>query len=870
MKKPFVLILLMALCLFGCAGTTPTTGGAPVVEGSYPVTIKGDVPPGATRLRVTASDVEGEHVHTVTLHAGEEVVVDVEPHVHTLHLEYLDDSGRVLAHFIESARNLQENDFRQGIDNPDVVVLPDEVQGKNPVVGSDIKFSFAFFGCNRAGVSASYDGRPGFVNQLNQAEKDSTANVAQLRQHFEDIKSLNPRPKFVFLCGDVVQKPKTDSKDKGPNILQRELAAWKKIRAHGPVIVAQDGQQVDMEPPAEGSLFPDDVRVIVLPGNHEMCYAVPGNSQELPLEGSGAVFASEMAPFIVGGNGPQKGVHYGDGGLNFRSGTAQRDESRLSYTFRATADGQISDSGEYFFMVLNTDTYVGDGAENLGFVPLGWVRQELSKAQQDESVQHIFVFGHRPVQAIYSEFGINPQQAEKFFELLNNPTATTEEALKIPDPNTKVRGYFCAHAHLMSTRQPPGHRPVSQLVVGSGGSEPDPTNVPGVEPYPWFGFGIVGVRLTDHVDAAIIGRNVHPSPNTPTGFWWEQEPLKKRGENISGPGDKPAKIPKAVLRLYPPELSAPVAEFAPAAPSSARYESTYDSSFTNSSEWRVETFQDPAGSPVEYVSQNVEFRPEGGLRLKVAGTRFSNSKQFWFVQSGRVSSNFRQKYGLFLYKARLPRGQHIWPALWTAGVVDGSNAWPKTGEIDVMETVLPVSVRPDFTSRIMVRTAQPDFPNFKDYLGNPWYASMPPDHSAGIKTFMTAEQWSEPHTFAVDWYEVSDGQNVTDVRYDFYLDVEVDASGALVSTRDGTPAAPVHSYSLKELVATQNEEKIKVPDWQTLNQEWSAQAFVLNVAVGGAWDNQVKEIKNGSWQPPTDGSADMLVDWVRCYRRVAP
>ncbi len=846
--KRAVLLLCLALTLFGCGAQGGATGAAPVVvDGSYPVEIRGDVPEGATQLRVTAADVEGEHVSSTTLPASHTVTVQVAPDVSTLALEYLDDTGQVIASFVESSSNLQEDDFRNGIENPSLVLLPKAAtQARdNPVVGPDIKFSFAFFGCNRASEAGTFDGRPGFRDQLNAAEKNSTANVAQLRQHFQDIKSLNPRPKFIFLCGDVVEKPKTDVKNDAPGILDFELGNWKKIRANGPVIIARDGQQANVTPPAEGSLFPPDITVVVLPGNHEMCYRTRSDKQELPNQGSGAVFVSQMAPYIVGGNGPRKGED-----------NVQRDESRLSYTFRASADGQISDFGEYFFMVLNTDTYVGEGAQNVGFIPLEWVRRELSRAQKDETVRHIFVFGHRPIQAIYSEFGINPAQAQTFFQILNE------------GPNTKVRGYFSAHAHLMSTKQPPGGGPVSQLVCGSGGSQPDPTDLKEVKPYPWFGFGVIGVRDTEHIDAVFIGRNVHPSPHTPKGFWWEQEPLKERGENISGPGDKPPKIPKAVRRLYPP-LAAPVALAAPVPPPSTRYESVYESTFTDTSAWVTETFQDPASSPVEYIKENVVFLPGGGLRIKVAGTRYSNSKKSWYAQSGRVRSHFRQKYGLFVYRAKLPRGQHLWPALWTAGVVDGGNPWPKTGEIDVMETVLPIEVRPDFTSRIMVRTAQPDFPNYLDYRNNPWYASLPPDDSEEIKTRLTPAQWAEPHTFAVDWYEVRDGQTVTDVRYDIYLDAEVNSEGTLVSLADGvTPATRIHSYSLKAIVAQKNEGKIKVPDWQTINREWSAQAFVLNVAVGGAWDNQVKEIRDGRWQPPTDGSADMLVDWVKCYRRV--
>lgn len=120
------LILFLALSLIGCGGgnASSSAADAPVPsDGSYPVSIKGEVPPGATQLRVTALDVEGEHNSTTTLPASDTVTVTVSADVSTLALEYLDDTGQVVASFVESASNLQEHDFRDGITNPPLVFL---------------------------------------------------------------------------------------------------------------------------------------------------------------------------------------------------------------------------------------------------------------------------------------------------------------------------------------------------------------------------------------------------------------------------------------------------------------------------------------------------------------------------------------------------------------------------------------------------------------------------------------------------------------------------------------------------------------------------------------------------------------------------
>ena len=158
------------------------------------------------------------------------------------------------------------------------------------------------------------------------------------------------------------------------------------------------------------------------------------------------------------------------------------------------------------------------------------------------------------------------------------------------------------------------------------------------------------------------------------------------------------------------------------------------------------------------------------------------------------------------------------------------------------------------------------------YPSGVYFTSLPPDDSLEIKTSLTDAQWKETHTLAVDWYEVRSGADVIDVQFDFYLDAKVSAEGALVSLTDEKSApVKVHSYSLKKLVEDNNKNNTHpaVPDWKTLDAEWSAQSFVLNVAVGGAWDPNPKALDGIAWKPATDGSDDMIVDWVKCYQRTS-
>jgi beta-glucanase (GH16 family) len=56
--------------------------------------------------------------------------------------------------------------------------------------------------------------------------------------------------------------------------------------------------------------------------------------------------------------------------------------------------------------------------------------------------------------------------------------------------------------------------------------------------------------------------------------------------------------------------------------------------------------------------------------------------------SGKIASrySYAQRFGRFAVKAKLPRGQGLWPAIWLLPPSD-SMCWPKTGEIDIMENL---------------------------------------------------------------------------------------------------------------------------------------------------------------------------------------
>jgi len=77
--------------------------------------------------------------------------------------------------------------------------------------------------------------------------------------------------------------------------------------------------------------------------------------------------------------------------------------------------------------------------------------------------------------------------------------------------------------------------------------------------------------------------------------------------------------------------------------------------------------------------------------------------------SGRITSRKAWAYGKFEARARLPKGKHLWPAIWLMPQKDVYGGWPASGEIDIMEsrgersshneaTISYGGVEPDYTS----------------------------------------------------------------------------------------------------------------------------------------------------------------------------
>ncbi len=214
--------------------------------------------------------------------------------------------------------------------------------------------------------------------------------------------------------------------------------------------------------------------------------------------------------------------------------------------------------------------------------------------------------------------------------------------------------------------------------------------------------------------------------------------------------------------------------------------------------------------------KNVRVR-DGMLEIEAHVEDYDEAK----YTSGRIQSSGKADflYGRFEIRAKLPRGQGTWPALWMlpsdpftyatkcGGDTDWQgnadcDAWPNSGEIDIMEHV---GYQMDHVHGTV---------HTKAYYWQTWE-----QRKGRILLDSVDEQF---HVYALDWSPERIDAYVDDVLYFTYI----------------------------------NEGK----DWE----EWPFDHpfhLILNIAVGGAW---------GRAGGPIDDSVfpqQMIVDWVRVYQK---
>lgn len=179
--------------------------------------------------------------------------------------------------------------------------------------------------------------------------------------------------------------------------------------------------------------------------------------------------------------------------------------------------------------------------------------------------------------------------------------------------------------------------------------------------------------------------------------------------------------------------------------------------------------------------------------------------------SGRVTTQKKAdfKYGKVEVRAKLPKGQGIWPAIWMMPTDDSLyGGWPKCGEIDIMELL---GNNPS-----------------KVYQTLHYGKNSTDIQSQGTKTLASGDFSSDYHIFSVEWEPST---------ISFYVDGEL--TKTINRWYTGTDGVGIITYPAP------------------FDQDFYV---ILNVAVGGNWP--------GNPDASTDfAKAKMLVDYVKVYQK---
>ena len=90
---------------------------------------------------------------------------------------------------------------------------------------------------------------------------------------------------------------------------------------------------------------------------------------------------------------------------------------------------------------------------------------------------------------------------------------------------------------------------------------------------------------------------------------------------------------------------------------------------------------------------NASMDGNGNLVITAIKETLPRKKRCWYgrcqYSSARIKTagTFKQAYGRFEARIKIPYGQGIWPAFWMLGKNINKVGWPRCGEIDIMENI---------------------------------------------------------------------------------------------------------------------------------------------------------------------------------------
>nr|AMN92714.1 endo-1,3-beta-D-glucanase [Azumapecten farreri] len=114
------------------------------------------------------------------------------------------------------------------------------------------------------------------------------------------------------------------------------------------------------------------------------------------------------------------------------------------------------------------------------------------------------------------------------------------------------------------------------------------------------------------------------------------------------------------------------------------------------------------------------------------------------VMSGKITTNYAMTYGRVNVRAKIPKGDWLWPAIWMLPRDWSYGGWPRSGEIDIME------------SRGNTKAILGGKNSGVNYVASTLHWGPAYNHNAYYKTHASkrkygGEDWHGWHTYSLDW-----------------------------------------------------------------------------------------------------------------------
>jgi beta-glucanase (GH16 family) len=116
------------------------------------------------------------------------------------------------------------------------------------------------------------------------------------------------------------------------------------------------------------------------------------------------------------------------------------------------------------------------------------------------------------------------------------------------------------------------------------------------------------------------------------------------------------------------------------------WQDEFDGNSLDLTTWKFETGGGGFGNnELQYYQEGNTLVEYGNLIIKAKKESFNGRE---YTSSRIVTLGKKEfKFGRVDIRAKLPKGQGIWPALWMLGANINTISWPKCGEIDIMEMI---------------------------------------------------------------------------------------------------------------------------------------------------------------------------------------